>query len=234
MAILNIETATAVCSVSLTENEQVLAERVAFNGPSHASLLAVFVDDVVKKSKILGRTIKAIAVSSGPGSYTGLRIGVSMAKGLCFGWNIPLLNIPTLDILARKVVLSVPNDTSSNALFCAMLDARRMEVYVALYDCSLQKIRDTEAVVVTENSFSSFLEQQKVYFFGNGANKCKNLLPSPNATFIDGIHPLAGDMAVLSEQAYREKRFEDVAYFEPFYLKDFVATVPRGVAGMFR
>ncbi|MDR2916795.1 MAG: tRNA (adenosine(37)-N6)-threonylcarbamoyltransferase complex dimerization subunit type 1 TsaB [Tannerella sp.] len=226
MAIINIETATTVCSVSLSEKGQVVFEKTSFDGPSHASLLGPFVEEAVKESKLLNMKVDAVAVSSGPGSYTGLRIGVSMAKGLCFGWNVPLISIPTLNILASKVIKLVSGEISK-ALFCAMLDARRMEVYAAVYDHSLQKVRDTEAEVVTEDSYSSFLEKQNVYFFGSGAGKCKSVILSPNAVFIDDLYPLAGDMALLSELAYNGNRFEDVAYFEPFYLKDFIATVSK-------
>lgn len=225
MAIINIETATTVCSVAMSEHGSVLFEKTSFDGPSHASLLGLFVEEAVKESKLSGVKIDAVAVSSGPGSYTGLRIGVSMAKGLCFGWNVPLLSVPTLEILAFRAIETVSD--SSDSLFCAMLDARRMEVYAAIYDKSMRKVRDTEAEIITEKAYDSFLERQKVYFFGDGADKCKNVIQSPNAVFLDNIHPLASDMVLLSEQAYEEKRFEDLAYFEPFYLKDFVATVSK-------
>ena len=249
MAILNIETATTVCSVCLSDEGRLLLERMLSDGPSHASLLGVFTNDAVKQARKSGLKIEAIAISSGPGSYTGLRIGVSMAKGLCFGWNIPFISIPTLELLAckaiqivsegkamvrqailatkAKVLPAVQPDSDGGALFCPMLDARRMEVFTALYDGSLQRVRDTEAVIVTADFHASFLDKRRIYFFGNGADKCKNLIQSPNAVFLDDLHPLASDMALLSEQAYRAKRFEDVAYFEPFYLKDFVATVPK-------
>ena len=225
MAIINIETATTVCSVAVSENGKVIIEKVSFDGPSHASLLGVFVEEAIKESKSLGLKIDAVAVSSGPGSYTGLRIGVSMAKGLCFGNNIPLLNIHTLDILAYKAIndIAVPADT----LFCAMLDARRMEVYTAMYDHTLKKIHETEACIVAEDTYARLLEKQPVCFFGNGAGKCKSVIKSPNAIFVDDLHPIASDMAVLSEQVYADKSFEDVAYFEPFYLKDFMATVAK-------
>lgn len=227
MAIINIETATTVCSVSVSEKGRVLFEKTSYEGPSHASLLGVFVEEAVKATQSLGMTVDAVAVSSGPGSYTGLRIGVSMAKGLCFGWNVPLLSIPTLDILAFKAIRTVGDALLPDALFCAMLDARRMEVYAAVYDRSLRKVRDTTAEIVTEDTYASLLEKQPVYFFGNGSDKCKDLIRSSNARFIDDIHPLAGEMAALSEQAFAEKRLEDVAYFEPFYLKDFIATVAK-------
>ena len=225
MAIINIETATTVCSVAVSENGKVILEKVSFDEPSHASLLGVFVEEAISRSKSLGLKIDAVAVSSGPGSYTGLRIGVSMAKGLCFGYNVPLISIHTLDILAYKAIKE--SAVSEDTLFCAMLDARRMEVYAAIYVNTLKKIRSTEADIISEKTYGDFLEKQPVCFFGNGAGKCKNVIQSPNATFIDDLHPVAGDMAILSEKAFEEKRFEDVAYFEPFYLKDFVATVAK-------
>lgn len=226
MAIINIETATNICSVAIAEKGEVIFERNAFDGPSHASLLGVFVKETVDESQSQGLSIDAVAVSSGPGSYTGLRIGVSMAKGLCFGWNVPLIGIPTLDIIAARAIrLHAP--VSSDDLYCAMLDARRMEVYAAIYDGSLRKVRDTEAVIVTADAYASLLERHTVYFFGNGAAKCKEVIQSPRAVFMDNMYPLAGEMAAGSEQAYVEKRFEDMAYFEPFYLKEFVATVAK-------
>lgn len=226
MAIINIETATTVCSVAVSDGEKILFEKTSFDGPSHASLLGVFVDEAVDAIQSSGIKVDAVAVSSGPGSYTGLRIGVSMAKGLCFGRDVPLLSIPTLDILASKAIRIV-SDNASDALFCPMLDARRMEVYAALFDRSLRNVRDTKADIVTEETYASFLAKQPVYFFGNGAAKCKQVIQSSNALFLDDIHPLASDMAVLSEQALADKRFENVAYFEPFYLKEFVATVAK-------
>ncbi|MDR3251347.1 MAG: tRNA (adenosine(37)-N6)-threonylcarbamoyltransferase complex dimerization subunit type 1 TsaB [Tannerella sp.] len=224
MAIINIETSTAVCSVAVTVNDEIAFERVSKDEQSHAALLGVYVEEAMK----IDEKIDAVAVSSGPGSYTGLRIGVSMAKGLCFGLNVPLLSIPTLYILAHKVVEDLPEaDLPEDALFCPMLDARRMEVYAAIYDKSIQKVRDTEAEIITEESYSKYLSERKVYFFGNGSAKCKTVITSPNAVFIDEIRPLASDMRRLSQQAFDEKRFEDVAYFEPFYLKDFIATVAK-------
>jgi tRNA threonylcarbamoyladenosine biosynthesis protein TsaB len=227
MAIINIETATTICSVALSEKGEIIFEKASSEGLSHASLLGVFVEEAVKELKRCGLTIDAVSVSSGPGSYTGLRIGVSMAKGLCFGWNVPLLNIPTLDIMASKAVKQLPDKESSESLFCAMIDARRMEVYTAIYDQSLHKIRDTRAEIVTEETYAALLEKQKVYFFGSGASKCKSVIPSPNALFIEEFHSLASDMAILSEQMFENGRFENIVYFEPFYLKDFIATVAK-------
>jgi tRNA threonylcarbamoyladenosine biosynthesis protein TsaB len=228
MAIINMETATAVCSVALSEKGKTVFEKTSFDGPSHASLLGVFVEEAVKEAKCRGLAIEAVAVSSGPGSYTGLRIGVSMAKGLCFGWNVPLLSIPTLYIMASKAAKRIPPDKDlPESLLCAMIDARRMEVYAAIYDRSLRKVRDTGADIVTAETYASFLEKRKVFFFGNGAAKCKDVIQSPNASFIEDIYPLASDMATLSEQTFEEKRFESTAYFDPFYLKDFIATVAK-------
>jgi tRNA threonylcarbamoyladenosine biosynthesis protein TsaB len=227
MAIINIETATAVCSVALSEKGRTVFEKTSFDGSTHASALGVFVEEVVSESERRGLTIDAVSVSSGPGSYTGLRIGISMAKGLCFGWNVPLLNIPTLNIMASEAVKQIPDGDLPEPLLCAMIDARRMEVYAAIYDKSLRKIRDTEAEIVTEETYAAFLKEQKVYFFGSGASKCKDAIQSSNALFIEDIHPLASGMAVLSERAFENKHFENVAYFEPFYLKDFVATVAK-------
>jgi tRNA threonylcarbamoyladenosine biosynthesis protein TsaB len=227
MAIINIETATTVCSVALSEKGEVIFEKASLEGVSHASLLGVFVEEAVKELKCRGLTIDAVSVSGGPGSYTGLRIGVSMAKGLCFGWNVPLLNIPTLDIMALKAVKQISDEETSESLLCAMIDARRMEVYAAIYNKSLYKIRDVRAEIVTEKTYTAFLEKQKVYFFGSGASKCKDIIPSSNALFVEDIYPLASDMVVLSEQAFENGRFENIVYFEPFYLKDFIATVAK-------
>jgi tRNA threonylcarbamoyladenosine biosynthesis protein TsaB len=200
-------------------------EKVSFEGPSHAALLGVFIEEAIARAKKKGIKPDAVAVSSGPGSYTGLRIGVSMAKGVCFGYNIPLIAIPTLDIIASKAIKETgqPDDT----LYCAMLDARRMEVYAAIYDNKLNTIRPTSAEVVTTDTYSSFLENNQVCFFGNGAAKCKQLITSPHALFLDNIVPLAADMAPLAHERFINKKFEDAAYFEPFYLKEFIATVPK-------
>lgn len=222
--ILNIETSTSVCSVALSEGEEVLFEKASFEGPSHAALLGVYVEEALKVAKSKGRRLDAVAVSSGPGSYTGLRIGVSVAKGLCFGFGIPLISVHTLEILASA---AIRENEEADCLYCAMLDARRMEVYASMYDSRLNTIRATTADIVDADSYVSFLEKGKVCFFGDGAAKCKAVITSPNACFIDGIYPLAVNMASLSRQAFDEGRFENVAYFEPFYLKEFQATIAK-------
>ena len=229
--ILNIETSTSVCSVALSMDGEVLFAKASFDGPSHAALLGVFVEEALSVLKKKGKkALDAVAVSSGPGSYTGLRIGVSVAKGLCFGFGIPLIGIHTLDIMAATVnskgdsqIVSITDD----CLYCAMLDARRMEVYASIFDRELTTCRETAADIITPETYEEFLNKGPVCFFGNGAEKCKTVITHPNAMFMDQIYPLAEDMALLAEDAFIKGEFKDVAYFEPFYLKDFVATVAR-------
>ena len=167
--------------------------------------------------------LDAVAISMGPGSYTGLRIGVSLAKGLCFGANLPLIAVPTLQALA----LSVANELHEDALYCPMIDARRMEVYTAFYNRNNQTIVETQAEIIHEASFADLLSKQKIFFFGNGSTKVRNILISPNAYFLEGIETSARHMSLLAEQLFSQQKFVDVAYFEPFYLKDFIATTPK-------
>lgn len=223
--ILSIETSTSVCSVALSMDGEVLFEKASFDGPSHAALLGVFIEEALSVSKGKGKKLDAVAVSSGPGSYTGLRIGVSVAKGLCFGFGIPLIGIHTLDIMAATAIKE--NKSAADCLYCAMLDARRMEVYAAIYDSSLKLVRETTADIVEADTYSPYLEKGKICFFGNGAAKCKSVITSPNAIFIEDIHPLAVNMIPLAEQAFAAGQFEDTAYFEPFYLKEFQATIAK-------
>ena len=223
--ILSIETSTSVCSVALSMDGEVLFEKASFDGPSHAALLGVFIEEALSVLKGKGKKLDAVAVSSGPGSYTGLRIGVSVAKGLCFGFGIPLIGIHTLDIMAATAIKE--NKSAADCLYCAMLDARRMEVYAAIYDSSLKLVRETTADIVEADTYSPYLEKGKICFFGNGAAKCKSVITSPNAIFIEDIHPLAVNMIPLAEQAFAAGQFEDTAYFEPFYLKEFQATIAK-------
>ncbi|MEG1547057.1 MAG: tRNA (adenosine(37)-N6)-threonylcarbamoyltransferase complex dimerization subunit type 1 TsaB, partial [Bacteroides sp.] len=166
-----------------------------------------------------------VAVSCGPGSYTGLRIGVSMAKGVCYGRNLPLIGLPTLEVLSVPILLR--HDLPDDALLCPMIDARRMEVYAAVYDRALNPLRKVGADIVDEQSYLNFLDEHPVYFFGNGAEKCRESITHPNAHFITDIHPLAQMMFPLAEKAHANGKFEDVAYFEPFYLKEFIASIPK-------
>lgn len=223
--ILHIETSTEVCSVSASQDGASIFSKEDFNGPSHAVVLGVFVDEALSFIDNHAIPLDAVAVSCGPGSYTGLRIGVSMAKGICYGRNIPLIAIPTPEVMTVPVLLF--QDLPEDALLCPMIDARRMEVYAAIYDRALTVKREISADIIDENSYSEFLAEHSVYFFGNGAAKCREKITHPNAHFIENIHPLAKWMFPLAERAMAEKDFKDVAYFEPFYLKEFVASTPK-------
>ncbi|MCL1614997.1 tRNA (adenosine(37)-N6)-threonylcarbamoyltransferase complex dimerization subunit type 1 TsaB [Bacteroides sp. ET71] len=225
-SILHIETSTTACSVAVSQDGQCIFRQEERKGPSHATLLGVFVDEALSFADSHAIPLDAVAVSCGPGSYTGLRIGVSMAKGICYGRDLRLIGLPTLQVLCVPVLL-YHDELPDDALLCPMIDARRMEVYAAIYDRALHTIRPTNADIVDEHSYAEFLEQHPVYFFGDGAAKCKDRLTHPNAHFIDGIYPQASMMFPLAERAMAEGRFEDVAYFEPFYLKEFVAGKPK-------
>lgn len=236
-AIVHIETSTNVCSVALSADGQCLFHKSeggseerkahpASTGPNHARVLAPMIEEAVKCADERGLKLDAVAVSSGPGSYTGLRIGVSMAKGLCYGRSLELVSVKTLELLCVPVLLG-DEVVSENALLCPMLDARRMEVYTAIYDRSLHCRREVMPVVVNENSFADVLAEGPVLFFGNGAEKCKAVIRHPNAVFVDGVEPMAKNMMPLAEKAFLRGQTEDVAYFEPFYLKEFVAGVSK-------
>ncbi len=224
--ILNIETSTSACSVALSQDGQNIFTKEDIKGPSHAISLGVFVDEALSFAESHAISVDAVAVSCGPGSYTGLRIGVSMAKGICYGRNLPLIGIPTLKALCVPVLL-YHDELPENALLCPMIDARRMEVYAAVYDRSLKSVCEIAASIIDENSYKELLDIHPIYFFGDGADKCKNKIKHTNAYFIDGIQPLAKMMFPLAEKAMAEKEFKDVAYFEPFYLKEFVASKPK-------
>lgn len=225
--ILHIETSTAVCSVSVSEDGLSIFSKEDHNGPSHAISLGVFVDEALSFIDSHAMMLNAVAVSCGPGSYTGLRIGVSMAKGICYGRNLPLIGLPTLEVLCVPVLLY--QDLPDNALLCPMIDARRMEVYSAIYDKSLNVKREIAADIIDENSYLNFLDKYPVYFFGDGALKCRDKITHPNAHFIENIKPLARMMFPLAEKAIAKQDFKDVAYFEPFYLKEFVASKPKNL-----
>jgi tRNA threonylcarbamoyladenosine biosynthesis protein TsaB len=215
--VLNIETATTNCSVSLSKDgETLVLKEDNSRNYSHAETLHLFIDSVFKEAKIKPSAIDAVSVSKGPGSYTGLRIGVSSAKGLCFALNKPLIAIDTLESLAHQVV-------ADKGLIVSMLDARRMEVYSAIFNIEFKQIRKVEAEVLTESSYNDILDHSKVYFIGSGVEKTKQLINHPNAVFINDKLPSANEMAQLSEYKYKISDTEDVAYFEPYYLKDFIA-----------
>ena len=223
--ILNIETSTSVCSVAASQDGQTIFVKEDLEGPSHAVSLGVFVDEALSFIDSHAIPLYAVAVSCGPGSYTGLRIGVSMAKGVCYGRNVPLIGIPTPEVLCVPVLLF--HELPEDALLCPMIDARRMEVYAAVYDRALKTKRPVSADIVDENSYLEFLNEAPVYFFGNGSAKCREKITHPNAHFIENIHPLAKMMFPLAEKAIAREDYKDVAYFEPFYLKEFVASQPK-------
>ena len=223
--ILAIETSTSVCSVALASAGEVICDQVSFDGPSHASLVGVYVEECLNVLKERGLKLDAVAVSSGPGSYTGLRIGASVAKGLCFGFCIPLIGVHTLDVMADMVIRRA--GVEAEGLYCPMIDARRMEVYAALYNKVGEVVRPVAADVVDAETYAAYLAEGRVTFFGDGAAKCAKVITSPHAVFVEGVSPLASGMFPLAEKAFAEKRFEDVAYFEPFYLKEFRATIAK-------
>lgn len=223
--ILSIETSTDVCSVAMSENGQCIFKKEDHSGPNHAVSLGVFIDEALSFTDNHAIPLGAVAVSQGPGSYTGLRIGVSMAKGICYGRDVPLLAVPTLEVMAVPVLLN--HEIEEDALLCPMIDARRMEVYSAIYDRALKPQRETRADIVDGDTYREFLDRHPVYFFGNGAAKCMETINHPNAHLIKGIEPLAKYMFPLAERRWVQKEYEDVAYFVPFYLKDFVAKMPK-------
>ncbi len=226
MTILNIETSTNVCSVAVSANGKCIFSRMNADGMNHATMLSPFIDEALKF--LAPNKPDAIAVSGGPGSYTGLRIGVSTAKGLSYGLEIPLIAIDTLEIMTLKAKERIEN-LQQNSLLCAMIDARRMEVYSAFYDFNGNLFRKVSADIIDENSYADFLENNTIYFFGNGSPKCKAILTHTNAIFIDEIVPLAENMIPLAEKAFLDQKFADVAYYEPFYLKEFYTTAPKSL-----
>ena len=223
--ILHIETSTDVCSVAVSENGQVIFDQANHDGPNHAEHLGSMVDEAMSFADSHAIPFDAVAVSQGPGSYTGLRIGVSMAKGICYGRNLKLIAVPTLELLCVPLLLG--EKIEEGALLCPMLDARRMEVYAGLYDRGLKTVRPVSADVVSAETYKPWLAEQPVYFVGGGAKKCMETINHPNARYIDGIEPLAKWMQPLAERRLMNGQTEDVAYYVPFYLKDFVAKMPK-------
>ncbi len=229
--ILNIETATRVCSVALSDGGKVVALQETNTQNSHAEQITVFSEEIIFKASIGFSDLDAIAVSKGPGSYTGLRIGVSTAKGFCYSLDKPLISVGTLKALTAGIVnkMKETGEKVEELLFCPMIDARRMEVYSAIFDYQLQEVREIKAEVITENSFSNYFDAgKKIVFVGDGAAKCKNILGQiQEAVFPEEFLPSAAYMAPLAEEKFKNKDFENTAYFEPFYLKDFIPGIPR-------
>ena len=231
--ILHIETSTNACSVAVSEDGQCIFEQVEHGEHgAGAEKLGTMVDEALSFTDNHAIPFDAVAVSCGPGSYTGLRIGVSMAKGICYGRDLKLIAVPTLELLCvpvllREIIAEVSSSDSQEPLLCPMLDARRMEVYAALYDRALKPIRPVSADIVDADTYKEYLDQRPIYFFGPGAAKCMDTINHPNAHYIDGIEPIAKWMQPLAERRFLNEQFEDVAYFVPFYLKDFVAKQPK-------
>jgi len=224
--ILHIETSTDVCSVAVSKDGACLFERDDHEGHNHAVKAGVFVDEALSYCDSQLMDLDAVAVSSGPGSYTGLRVGVSMAKGVCYGRSLPLISVPTLQLLCVPVLLR-EKVKEENALLCPMIDARRMEVYAQIFDRGLHEVRAIQADIVDGETYRQWLDERPVYFFGNGAAKCMDAISHPNAHLIEDVEPLARWMFPLAERKCFAQQFEDVAYFVPFYLKDFVAKQPK-------
>ena len=214
--ILCIETATTNCSVAIAHNGKTLAVKEDYNGSySHAEKLHLFIQEILGENNLKLSNLDAVAISTGPGSYTGLRIGVSAAKGLCFSLDIPLISVPTLTALANQV--------EQPGIVIPMLDARRMEVYAAVFNSGKEQILKTFAIILEPDSFREYLERDRVYFIGNGVEKFQKICQHPNANFIENKLPSAREMVEIAVSKYKISDFEDVAYFEPYYLKDFIA-----------
>jgi len=224
--ILHIETATQTCSAALSAAGELVSFKESHIDKSHASLLTVYIKEMFTETGRSPSDLEAVAVSMGPGSYTGLRIGVSVAKGLAYSLNIPVIGVSTLKAMAYASLQRKETDDRP-FLLCPMIDARRMEVYLSLFDNKLNTIRDTGAVIIDETSFKKELEKKRIYFFGSGSAKYKDLTDHKNAVFIDDFQNSSKDMILLAYEQFRKKNFVDTAYFEPYYLKDFVATTPK-------
>jgi tRNA threonylcarbamoyladenosine biosynthesis protein TsaB len=223
--ILSLETSTDVCSVALHNNGVLIRHAIVKESQAHASKLAPLISDIFNETPFKISDLSAVAISSGPGSYTGLRIGTSTAKGICFALDIPFIAIPTLKILAKEAKQHVTAD----ALICPMLDARRMEVYCQIFDYDLESQSHVEAKIIESGSFAELLTTQKMFFLGNGAAKCKGTITSHNAFFLDDIVPLAAELGYLAQERFVEQKFEDLSAFEPFYLKQFEAKKAKSV-----
>lgn len=226
--ILNIETGTDICSVALAENGRIISMRESTEGRNHAQYLAVYIEEIFREMGRRTSELDAVAVGMGPGSYTGLRIGVSTAKGLCYALGIPLIAVSSLKAMAVAALQDfdagiLPIDDIEGTYLCPMIDARRMEVYTQVFDAALNEITEVEAKIIDGDSFNTFIEEKPFLIFGSGAGKCEGVINGQNLILVN-VAPSARGMVALSEKAYAESDFVDIAYFEPFYLKDFVVT----------
>ncbi|NVK83482.1 MAG: tRNA (adenosine(37)-N6)-threonylcarbamoyltransferase complex dimerization subunit type 1 TsaB [Cytophagia bacterium] len=223
--ILSIETSTTVCSVALTDGEHILAKKKLIEDKSHASHLTILIQEILNTSGKQMSDVRAVAISEGPGSYTGLRIGVSTAKGLCYALDVPLIGVSTLKAMA----LEAKQSNEAATMFCPMIDARRMEVYTALYDAALEEQLSPCPMILDESSFHETLSDSNVLFFGNGSDKFKSIMNSSKASFIDDLTPSAWAVGLIASEKFESGQFEDLAYFEPSYLKEFQATTPKSL-----
>lgn len=225
--ILCIETSTAVCSVALVNDGNLVALRESLDGQNHAEKITVFIDELMKEANLSYHQLEAVAVSKGPGSYTGLRIGVSTAKGFCYAMEKPLIAIDTLAAMAHGFK-SDTQQLTDNDILCPMIDARRMEVYSAFFNKKMERMSETQALVIDENSFMEMKQNSHLYLFGDGADKLASLFENDDKiSVVEKFHCSAAYMATLADKALKEKDFVDTAYFEPFYLKDFVPGIPK-------
>ncbi|MGB0916927.1 MAG: tRNA (adenosine(37)-N6)-threonylcarbamoyltransferase complex dimerization subunit type 1 TsaB [Flavobacteriales bacterium] len=228
--ILHIESATLTCSVAVAQNGQVLSLKESHDQSySHSEKLVTYIDEAIKEAGLKASDLDAVCVAKGPGSYTGLRIGVSAAKGLCYGLEIPLISVGSLESMAHWATVNFKADLDEASHLYPMIDARRMEVYTQPFDASLKALQPVTAEIIDEQSFASDLGKGKVAFFGDGAAKCKDTLNHSNTMFLDDFKPSARGMISLAEAKFKAKQFEDTAYFEPYYLKDFVAGKPKKI-----
>jgi tRNA threonylcarbamoyladenosine biosynthesis protein TsaB len=227
--IICLETATNLCSVALCDSTRVVSLKESNESKSHAAVLTVFIEEILRDNGIRARDLDAVAVSKGPGSYTGLRIGVSVAKGIAYGASIPLIGIDTTLSMfwGLSSIIDESSGSDANTFYCPMLDAKRMEVYYAIYNSSGNKIKEIAAEIIDGDTFAKIPESQKIIFFGDGALKCKQVINRKNATFAEDFRLSASYMHWPAIQAFNKKQFENVAYFEPLYLKDFLISKPR-------
>ena len=234
--ILNIDTSTGVCSTALTSDGMILCHREDFNARSHAALLSGFIKDCLDHMREHEMKLDAVAVTLGPGSYTGLRIGLSEAKGLAYALEVPLIGLCSLEVMATGAMFNhpelLPEDYDTEVMFAPMIDARRMEVFTAVYSLGLETLMEPQPLILDTESYKVFLERGRVIFMGDGSGKAKELIKSNNAVWLDGVAPLATDMLALSERAYARRQFVDTAYAPPMYLKEFQATKPKNILGL--
>lgn len=228
MVLLCIDTGTSVCSVALGNADTLHGTKAIADSRAHSAQLTLLIEEVLNGAKQDIKLIDAVVINKGPGSYTGLRIGVSTAKGICYALNKPLISVGGLEAMAHGIVSTLREmGISEDVLLCPMIDARRMEVYTAVYDSNLNEVSGVEAKIVYRDSFAKYLAHSRVVFFGSGASKCKTAIDHPNAIFIENFEPSAAHLLPIGTKAFEQGAFEDVAYFEPFYLKDFVAIKGR-------